>query len=187
MPGKKIDYFSALYNVAKLINASLEPARVLEEITRGMVETMRLKACSLRLLEPEGRVLHLGASWGLSSGYLRKGPILVEKSGLDQEALHGQVVYIEDAQSDRRFQYKAQARKEGIKSVLVVPLRLEKKSIGVLRVYSEQTHRFNANDVKFMEAVANLSAIALENARLHNSLKTEFDLLAAHTDRLDDN
>ena len=38
-----------------------------------------------------------------------------------------------------------------------------------------------------MEAVASLSAIALENARLHNSLKTEFDLLAAHTDRLDDN
>ena len=184
---KKINYFDALYKVAKLVNASLDPARVLEDIARGVVENMGVKACSLRLLDFTRNELHLRACWGLSSGYLRKGPILVAKSGLDQEAVSGRVVYIEDAQTDSRFQYKAQAKKEGIKSVLVVPLTLEGKNIGVLRIYSNRSQSFSEEDVKFMEAVASLSAIALENARLHNSLKTEFDLLAAHTDRLDDN
>ena len=38
-----------------------------------------------------------------------------------------------------------------------------------------------------MESVANLSALALENARLHQALKTNYELLIAHKYRLDDN
>ncbi len=187
MAAKSKDYFSALYKVAKVINSSLEPGRVLQEIVKGVAQTLGVKACALRLLSPNKQELRMGACWGLSQGYLRKGKVLVEKSGLDKEALKGKPVVILDAQTDPGFQYGNRAKKEGIKSVLVVPLKVGRRKIGVVRAYSGEAREFSTDEIKFLEAVANLSAIALENARLHQALKTDYDLLVAHTDRLDDN
>ena len=187
MKGKEMDYFAALYDVTKVINASLEPARVLEEIVRCVTETMQVKACSLRLLDSREKKLELGAAFGLSDAYLHKGPIMVDESGLDQKALKGKTIWLKDAQTNRDFQYGDKAKAEGIKSVLVVPLMLDKKAVGVLRVYTGRVQEFHDREVLFLEAVANLSAIALDNARMHQTLLTRCDLMAAHKYRIDDN
>jgi len=71
--------------------------------------------------------------------------------------------------------------------VLVVPLMVEKKAVGVLRVYTKEERKFDADEIKFLEAVGNLSAIALEKARLHQALRKDYDLLVAHKYRIDDN
>jgi signal transduction protein with GAF and PtsI domain len=187
MPAKKIDFFTALYTVARVVNASLDLSQVLEKIVRVVTETMGVKASSLRLLDARRKKLLLAANYGLTAGYVRKGPVLVEKSGLDRKALKGQTILIKDAQTDKNFQYGERAREEGIKSVLVAPLAVGKKIIGVMRVYTGKAREFKQKEIQFLEAAANLSAIAIENARLHQDLKTECDLLAAHKYRLDDN
>ncbi|MCE5281818.1 MAG: GAF domain-containing protein [Deltaproteobacteria bacterium] len=187
MKGKEVDYFTALYDVAKVINASLEPAKVLEKIVQSVVKAMGVKAGIIRLLDSRERMLVLGAASGLSKGYVRKGPILIDESGLDRKALKGKAIWIENAQTDRNFQYGEKARAEGIKSVFVVPLMLEKKPIGVLRVYSDKVRKFREGECKFLKAVANLSAIALDNARMHETLQMRCDLMAAHKYRIDDN
>ena len=181
------DYFEALYEVAKVINASLEPSEVLEKITCCVTEAMGVKACSLRLLDARGKRLLMGAACGLSKGYLVKGPVLVRESGIDRKALAGKTIWIRDAQSDKGFQYTAEARKEKIRSVLVVPLLAGRKVIGVLRAYTREERKFDRQEIRFLEAVANLSAIALDNARLYNALKTNFDLVIEHKYRIDDN
>ncbi len=187
MQQKEMDYYTALYNVAKVINASLDPSRVLQEIVRSVAEAMKVKASSLRLLDERRKRLIMGAYFGLSEAYIQKGPVLVEESGLDRKALEGEVISIKDAQADPRFQYQDRARAEGIKSVLVVPLSVGTRVIGVLRVYTDKVREFSGQEIRFMEAVANLSAIALDNARLHQHVKTECDLLVEHKYRLDDN
>jgi signal transduction protein with GAF and PtsI domain len=181
------DYFTALYEVARVINASLEPSEVLKKITCCVTETMGVKACSIRLLDARGVRLLMGAACGLSKGYLVKGPMLVKESGIDRKALGGKTLLIRDAQSDRGFQYSAQAKKEKIRSVLVVPLLVGEKAIGVLRAYTAEVRKFDKQETRFLKAVASLSAIALDNARLYNALKTNFDLLVEHKDRIDDN
>ena len=187
MAKKGKDYFKALYDVARVINASLKPEEVLAQIVKCAAEAMGVKACSLRVLDSKRERLLMGGSWGLSEGYIRKGPVLVKESGLDQKALRGKTVWIENAQTDKDFQYQSKARAEGITSLLVVPLMLGKKAIGVLRVYSSEVRKFDDDEVQFLQAVAHLSAIALENARLHQVLRTDFDLLVAHEYRVDDN
>ncbi|MGA3086595.1 MAG: GAF domain-containing protein [Thermodesulfobacteriota bacterium] len=187
MKKKKLDYFEALYNVAKVINATLELPQVLSEIVRCITETMGVKASSLRLLDPRKKKLLMAATHGLTAGYIRKGPVLVEKSGLDRKALKGKSIWIKDAQTDKNFQYGGRAKEEGIRSVLVVPLGIGKKVIGVMRVYTEKVHEFSDKDIQFLEAVASLSTLAIENARLHQHLRTECDLLSAYKYRLDDN
>jgi signal transduction protein with GAF and PtsI domain len=187
MAGKERGYFTALYEVAKVINATLSPSRVMKEIVSCVAATMKVKACSLRLLDSRRKKLLMGAYHGLSDGYIRKGPVVVEESGLDRKALKGKSIWLKNAQTDKNFQYQEKARVEGIKSVLVVPLMVEKKAVGVLRVYTDKERKFVEDEIKFLEVVANLSAIALENARLHQALRNDYDLLVAHKYRLDDN
>ncbi len=129
----------------------------------------------------------MGAFFGLSAKYIGKGPVLLKESGLDQLAIAGETTWLENAQIDERFQYQDMAKAEGIKSVLVLPLRVGKKVIGVLRVYSETIREFDKKEIHFLEAVSSLSAIALDNARLYQALKTHYDLLVASKYRLDDN
>ncbi|WP_028573964.1 GAF domain-containing protein [Desulfonatronovibrio hydrogenovorans] len=181
---KEKDYYHSLYEVAKVINSSLDPANVLQVIARQVTEAMNLKAASIRLLDKEDKRLLLGSSHGLSKGYLRKGAVEVAKSGLDQEALSGKNVTINDVCSDSRFQYPEKAREEGIASVVVVPLKVEEKVIGVLRGYSDTCREFSRDEIEFMTIIANLSAIAIENARLHQKLKLDCELQEAFEYRL---
>jgi signal transduction protein with GAF and PtsI domain len=185
MAGK--DYFTALYQVAKVINASLSHTEVLDKIAKLVVHTMGVKACSLRLLDSKNQKLLMGAQHGLSDGYIRKGPVLLEESGLDKKALSGVTMLLKNVQTDPNWQYHDKAKSEGIKSVLVVPLMVENNAIGVLRVYTAEEREFDSDEIKFMEAVGNLSAISLENARLHQALKRDYELLVEHKYRIDDN
>ena len=77
MATKKMDYFSALYEVAKVINASLELPEVLDKVVRQVTESLNVKASSLRLLDPKRKRLIMAAAYGLTTGYVRKGPVLV--------------------------------------------------------------------------------------------------------------
>ena len=187
MKKKEADYFTALYEVARVINASLDPSTVLDKIVRCVTRAMDVKACSIRLLDSRRHQLVLGAAYGLSKDYLKKGRILIKESGVDQKVLEGKTVWLKNVQTDKNFQYGAKAKAEGIKSVFAVPLSLQKNAIGVLRVYSKDVQEFSDQEIKYLEAVANLSAIALDNARHHKTLQVQCDLMVAHKYRIDDN
>ena len=85
------------------------------------------------------------------------------KSGLDGEVLKGKLIHLRDACSDGRFQYpRAPSRR--LVSVLSAPLMVNGKAIGILRVYSSEERDFTPDECDFMLGVANISAIAIENA-----------------------
>jgi GAF domain-containing protein len=169
------DYYTALYQAALTISSSLELSEVLQSVVKSTTEAMQVKACALRLLDPRTGQLQLSAVYGLSSGYLAKGPVDVEHSRIDSEAISGKPVYIPDVRNDTRFQYVEAAKREGIVSVLCVPLEVRGEAIGVLRVYTDTLCTFNEDDVQFLSVLASLSALAIENANLYESLKNSYD------------
>jgi GAF domain-containing protein len=118
------DYYIALHQAALTISSSLEVEQVLQSIVTSITEAMQVKACALRLLDERTGQLHLRAVYGLSRDYLAKGPVDVEHSPIDSEALRGSPVIIQDVSTDSRFQYQQAAKHEGIVSVLCVPLEL---------------------------------------------------------------
>ncbi|NLE77181.1 MAG: GAF domain-containing protein, partial [Chloroflexi bacterium] len=68
-----------------------------------------------------------------------------------------------------------EALQEGIRSVLAVPLRLREKTIGVMRAYSAQPRRFGAVGTEFLLSAADLTAVAIESAQLHEALKARYE------------
>ncbi|HKV57092.1 MAG TPA: GAF domain-containing protein [Ktedonobacteraceae bacterium] len=169
------DYYTALYQAALAFSSSLELQEVLEIVVTNITEAMRVKACVLRLLDPRTGRLQLSAYHGLSSGYLAKGPVEVEHSPIDSDALQGKTVIIYDVSTDSRFQYMEAAKREGIASVLCVPLEVHGAAIGVLRVYTAECCTFHEDDIQFLTVLARLAALAIENASLYDNLKSSYD------------
>jgi GAF domain-containing protein len=168
------DYYTALYHAALTISSSLELDQVLQSIVTSITEAMQVKACALRLLDPETGQLRLSAVYGLSDDYLAKGPVNITNSFIDSEAMKGVPVHIADARTDPRFQYKEAARHEGIVSVLCVPLEVHGDSIGVMRVYTDESTTFHEDDVQFLSVLGSLSALAIENARLYENVRNSY-------------
>lgn len=113
------------------------------------------------------------AAYGLSDWYLRKGPVKVSK--VIAEVLTGDSVAVLDAATDERVLYREQARKEGIASILSVPMKLKGEVIGVLRLYTAKPYRFTKDDTNFVETVANLAAVALENIRAYDIIQKDYE------------
>jgi signal transduction protein with GAF and PtsI domain len=178
---KTESYYKALYQVCTVANASLEPQIALGKIAEQLTRAMNAKACGIRLLDKQGELLLASASYGLSRGYIRKGKVEVKKSQLDMEVISsGRPVYIADVSRDQRFQYPEAAREEGLTSVLVAPLKVEGKIIGVVRVYTAEEYAFKDEDRDFVMAITHVAAIAIENARLHQALKSDYELLSKY-------
>ena len=175
------EYFRALRDVVLAISSSLEPKDVLKKITAETAATMGCKASTIRLLDRTGRFLLPSAAFGLSESYMRKGSVEVKKSGMDSEVLAGKTIHLRDAAADGRFQYPSSAKAEGLVSVLSAPLLVDGKAIGLMRVYSAEARDFNEDEHMFIEAVAAVSAIAIQNARLHEELRNNYELMTKHT------
>lgn len=177
-------YYRTLYEMARTINSSLDPSQVLDKIVTEVTRAMNAKAASIRLLGRRRQRLLLGAAHGLSKGYLRKGPVEVDKSGIDKQVIETAKPVATNTCSVSVLQYPEEAEREGIRSIMVVPLMVEGQVIGVLRVYDEECRDYAPHEVEFLQAVADLSAISIENARLHEALKKDYELLAAYESRL---
>ncbi len=174
------EYFLALRDVACVINSSLEPKDVLKKISQQTALTMQCKACTIRLLDRTGSFLLPSGAFGLSDNYLRKGSVEVGRSGMDNEVLQGNIIHLRDAAADGRFQYPESAKNEGLVSVLSAPLMIDGKAIGLIRVYSAIERDFSEDEHNFMEAVAAISATSIQNARLHDELRNNYELMAKH-------
>ena len=170
-------YFVALFEAAKAVHSSLVLQDVFQAIVRSSADALGAKAASLRLLNRSSKTLVLYAAHGLSSEYLRKGPVVVDSSEIDRQALRGQPVVVLDAASDPRFQYPAEAAGEGIRSVLCVPLMLDGRGIGVLRVYAGERRAFDGGEVDLLIAMSTLGAIAIRNAEEFTQVRDDLRLL----------
>jgi len=166
-------YYQELYEVAAILNSTRDHQAVLHAIVACVAKAVGAKGCSLMLLTPDKKVLlHTGA-YGLSGWYVRKGPVSADKS--ISESLEGKPVAVLDATKDERIQYREQAKKEGIVSILSVPMMLREEIIGVIRVYTAEPRQFTPEDIYFVGAVAHLGAIALENARLYEAVQKNYE------------
>jgi len=167
------NYYQSLYEIAAALNSMRTPEVILQSIVENLSKAVGAKGCSLMLLTPDKKTLIHNVACGLSGSYVKKGPVSVDKS--ISESLEGKPVAVLDAGKDERIQYPEEAKKEGIASVLSVPMMLRDEIIGVIRLYTAERRHFTMEDMYFVGAVANLGAIALENARLYETLRKDYE------------
>jgi len=166
-------YFLSFREVVKAISSTLNLHEVMDMLVRNVTEAMGLRGCAIRLLDPKTRHLDLLSAYGLSENYIEKGPVRADQS--IAEAMKGRTVCIRDATKDERTQYRQEAIAEGIASIVSVPLALKGRIIGVMRIYTSETRDFSPDELEFAESLAEIGAIAIENARLYERVKKDYE------------
>ena len=184
-PSKSLEYFRALHDIARTILSTLDSQRVIDLLIGKLLTIMKVKACSLRLVNETTRELETIASQGLSERYLKKGPVHMERS--IRESLKGVPVLILDATADPRIEYPQENAREGIASILSLPIIAGKRAIGILRLYSQETRQYSGEEMAFLTAVAELAGLAIINARLYEKTKYDFSFWNTTLEYLDAN
>ncbi|MCX5687388.1 MAG: GAF domain-containing protein [Candidatus Omnitrophica bacterium] len=167
---KKIEEFSALYEVGKSISSTLHLDEVLALIKK------KTATCSLRLLDRSGCELLLRSSYGFNDKKFNK----IKRTIKVGESIAGRVVknsrpyIINDLREDKNYKYPNYVMQKGLRSLVTVPLVQKDKIIGVLSIYNTKIGQYSQEDVKLLSMFASQAAIAIENARLFEQAQTGY-------------
>lgn len=163
----KARMFEALANVSRTINSTLNLDDALQVVTREARLLMQAKVCSLMMMDDRQECLDLRASSGAGESYLAKPRLSVQESLLGVVVRRKKPLQVANVQTSTRYQNVEVARREGLVSLLSVPLLFAGEAIGTLSVYTAQPYNFSNEEIRILSALAELSAIAIEKARLY--------------------
>lgn len=140
-------------------------------------ELMNSKICSLMLYDKKTETLSLAATQSLSTEYLNKPNIKLRESVSGRAILEKRPIIIENVQTEKGYNFPDIAKKEGLFSLLSVPLIVDDEAIGVLNSYKNYIHEFSKDEVDLLSAVANQMAIAIQKTKLISEKKDLEDKL----------
>ena len=163
----KVMLFESLSSVSRTINSTLNLDEALRAITREACELMRARMCSLMLLDETREWLDLRASYGAGDAYIHKPRLGAGESLIGVVVRRKKPLQVANVQTDARYQNVELARRENLVSLLSVPLIFAGQCIGALSVYTARPYSFSNEEIKILSALAELSAIAIEKARLY--------------------
>jgi signal transduction protein with GAF and PtsI domain len=181
---KELEFLKAIQEVSKAINSTLELQKILSLLVKTATTALDIKAAAVRLLDEKRQKMELVANYGLSDRYIHKGPVEADKS--IAEAMTGKPVSIYDVRTDPQAQYPQEAVAEGISSILSVPISLKNNIIGVLRIYTSTCREFTEEEISFVSTLAEQAALAMENARMFQKLKGEYEAMTSDMYRFSD-
>lgn len=166
------DHLSAVVAVqTEIATSSLDLDQVMNLAAERAQSLTRATGAAVELVEGEEMVYHAATGSAASCVGLRL-PLRGSLSG--QCVLTGELLQCDDTETDPRVNREA-CRRVQARSMLVVPLLHEGKTVGVLKVLSRAPGAFGARDVQTLQLLTALVAAALARAAAFNALQREVE------------
>lgn len=162
---RKAQQVDTLARMSQTITQGTYLREILQLIVSMAAEMLGSKVCSLMLLDPKGKELRIEATQSLSDEYRSKPPISLKASVSGRAIQEKKPIYVADVATDPQYKYPDIARKENLRSLLVVPMMFKEKPVGVLNCYTAEVHTFTDEEIQLIQAVANQAAVAIEHTR----------------------
>ncbi len=167
--------YETLIKVTRSLSKSKDPDKIIKMTVESIKSALGIKGCALFLINPHSKELEVAASTGLSKEYLNKGTVSALRSISD--SLKDGPVAVYDVSDDPRIQYPEAAKKEGIASILSVPIMVGDDTIGAIRVYTAEKWEFTLDDVNFVQALAQIAGVLIEMSRIYKGQNESIDVL----------
>jgi signal transduction histidine kinase len=167
---RRAQQLTTLNRLSQTVTTTLDVKRVAQEILAAVQVLIPGVAGRLWGWAEEEKTLHVVASIGLHNPEGGHAPRLRAGEGLAGiVAATRQPVTCRDVTQDSRFLNRAWAAQEGLASCVILPLAQGERLSGILAIYTRSPHEFSEEEVELLRSFAAQAAIAIENARLHNS------------------
>jgi adenylate cyclase len=154
-----------LYELARDLSSSLELDVVLGKVMDRVITLMKASRGFLVLVDPLTNTMSVKMSSGEADPE-KIGLFLGSKTVIEQVVQTGQAVVTTDASLDDRFKGQQSVILQNLRSIIAVPLVTKGKVIGAVYVDNPfQAAIFEEKDKEFLQAISDLAAIAIDNAR----------------------
>jgi signal transduction histidine kinase len=163
-----------LYEVGQSLAVNLDLNSLLNEIKLRAPEVVNAERCSIFVLDEERNELVLDLP-----GEARAIRMPADRGIAGWVATHGVGQIVHDVEQDPRW-YDAVGREVDFitHSILCVPMKVKDRVVGVMQLLNKRDGAsFTEQDIRLLTTLASQAGIALENARLYQSLKHERDKL----------
>ncbi len=163
---KKAMQLDTLSRVSQTITSGRYLEEILNLIVTMTASMMNSAICSIMILDEELSELKIVATQSLSEEYRRKANVKVGES-IAGRAVHEKLpVSTLDVQDDPEYRFPELAKREGLISMLSVPMWIKNRIVGVLNSYTAERHIFTEEEINLLQSVANQAAVAIENTNL---------------------
>ncbi len=164
MPYK--EQIKALTKISKAIASDLYLEDILRLIVAVTAEVMESNICSLMLIDEKKNELVIRATQSVSEEYNKKTPLKIGKGISGKVVEENRPLAVKDVTKEKEYMYQDIAKKEGLCSLLCVPLSVKGRVIGVINCYTSTPHDFTEIEINVLTTIANQAAMAIENTQL---------------------
>lgn len=158
-----------LLDVAKMVVSTLDMDQVLDAILKSAMKLTATDAGSIALYDKETGELELRAHRGFSRGFVGDARWKVRKGGLTDKILRTNKPTVITNTTNKKFFTNAVAIKEGIKSMVCVPLVLDKEIIGVFYVDDFNPREFTERELRLLYILSSFASMSIRHARQHDN------------------
>lgn len=171
-------YLPEFRAISRAISTYEDLNLLIDHFVEGITRAFKVKGASIMLYDELEDQLFRVSSFGISEGYLRKGPVFLQ----DQEDAFakGEPVFVQDLEQDPRVQYPEAARSENIHAMLSFPIKCREHVVGILRIYHSEAIQLHSDDVDSVCALALHLGLVIED----NGLRNFVQLVAGAIDSL---
>jgi len=169
-------YRRILEHVTESTRSSLDPPEVLDTIARVVCDDLRAKGCVIQLVDAKTSALVPHASNGLGEAFVASMAGLFTGETTER-LLSGECVAILEGHSDKLVARPDDIEREGIASILLVPLMSRGKATGVLSVFTNNPYLFSGAEKRLMTAIGEQCSLAIDNAKMFAALKRRYETL----------
>ena len=161
----------ALADISQVVNSTLDLNTVLQIVMDTIIRLTGAERGFLMLRDEAGELqIRIARNWEQAS--LNPSEFAISRTVINRVAAEGKPVLTTNAQEDDRFVGQASIIAFSLRSILCVPLRVKEKVIGVIYTDNRiKTGLFSEKERNLLNAFANQAAVAIENARLFESVR----------------
>lgn len=160
------EQIKAISKISKAITSDLYLEDILRLIVQVSAELLGSNICSLMLVDEKANALVVRATQSISEEYNKKPPLKIGEGIAGKVVRENKAIAVKDVAKEEEYKHKDIARKEGLRSLLCVPLSVRGKVIGVINCYTPQAHEFSETEIDVLTTIANEAAVAIENTKL---------------------
>lgn len=167
---RKAKQLDLLSEISRTIVSDYYLKEILQLIVTMTAQVMGSKICSIMLLDDKKQELVIAATQSLSQAYITKQNLKVGQSISGKVVMEKRPITVLDVTKERGYMYPDIAKKEGLVSMLCVPMMIKDRVIGVINSYTQREYKFSKEEVDILQAIANQAAVAIENTRLDQEI-----------------
>jgi adenylate cyclase len=173
---------TTLFETSHVISSILDMNMLLSTLMDLVIAVMNAERGFIMLKDEEGILLPAVAR-KMSQEIDSENQHMVSKSIAERSFFEKKPILTTDAQEDPRFMSGKSIIAYNIRSVMTVPLFTKDDVIGVIYIDNqEKTSAFSKSDLHFLTMFASQAAIAIENARLYQSVEKRINELSTLAD-----